>query len=234
MSRLALCNAYEGRAPLADRVVVGAPPITVEAGLPASRDEVRAYADRIAAAWQSFVAVDVQPWAVGAGLVGASGLPKEIEDAWGAAGSAAWPKEILDQWGQLAPSTPSEPAPEPATPPAAPSPKTTKKDQALYLAKVRADRLAFDTYKGEISSFDIAGPSPSQAWQRLQLFEKTLQADRAAFQSISGIAPKSDVPAQLEDPGGVQRDSGMGKIVLVVGLLAGAWALSSVARVVRG
>jgi hypothetical protein len=212
MGRLDLCNAYEGRDDAPPSVVVGAPPLIVESGAPGARDEVKAYADRITAAWQSFFDVDVHPWAIGVGLVGATGLPKEIEDEWG---------EQLAGFVAVDPST-NSPAPT----------KKTKKDQALYFAKVRADRLAFDSYRGDILSFDLSGPGPSQAWQRLQLFEKTLHADRAAFQATTGIAPKSDVPEQLEEPGGVKREGYMGKIVLAVGILAGAWALSSVARVV--
>lgn len=42
--------------------VVGAPPTSVEYGLPGARDEVRAYAGRIDAAWTAFQTQDLAPW----------------------------------------------------------------------------------------------------------------------------------------------------------------------------
>lgn len=46
----------------ASAAVVGAPPAIVEWGLPGARDEVRAYAARIDAAWTAFQTMDVNPW----------------------------------------------------------------------------------------------------------------------------------------------------------------------------
>jgi len=43
-------------------VRVGAPPFTVEHGLPGAAGEIRAYAARIAHAWSVFLTMDVNPW----------------------------------------------------------------------------------------------------------------------------------------------------------------------------
>ncbi|MEY5061718.1 MAG: hypothetical protein RIS45_1639 [Planctomycetota bacterium] len=158
-------------------VHVGAPPAIVEAGLPGARDEVRAYATRIADKWAAFWDEDVSSWSKANKVANYKEAFDLIDRGLGSESDLDLDDEEL---------------------------KEKKRLVGIY-ESLSDKRKSFDDYREKISSFSLTGPSPSEAWQTLQTHEDALNESREALEKETGEPLKSKKPAPLEVAGGVKQ-----------------------------
>lgn len=195
--------------------IVGEAPVLVATGAPGAREEVRAYSERIRAAWREFYDTDYAPW-FSDRTSGKAGAGKLAFNVPAPPGVPTFNDPIV--MGSAVGGTPQE---------------------RELMTRVEGDRAAFLAYAKAIEGFDLFGPSPSQAWQALILHENALKADRARFTPATGRALKSPDPDELEREGGIKQEGffsgvNLGTIATVVGVVAGAVIFSSAVRAVRG